>query len=188
MPLAVLSSIIAPKQLQILADLARNTPFGHFAEIGVFKGGSAFYLYKTALERGNDLHLFDTFCGTPYHTAGLDRHQIDEEFSAKDTPRIIQELMPTAKLHIGTYPETHPVGLAAPEGLAFVHCDCDQYLSYKAVIEKMWPLLVSGGIMLFDDYPYLAGAKAAVEERFNFHSLRKAGERYYAIKPGLGYV
>ena len=87
--------------------------------------------------------------------------------------------MPRAELHIGVYPETHPAGL---RDLAFVHCDCDQYLSYRAVIDRMWSLVVPGGFLLFDDYPYLKGAKRAVEESFEPAALQKAGQRFFVQK------
>ena len=37
------------------------------AEVGVYKGGSAWFIAKVADERGVDLHLFDTFTGIPFH-------------------------------------------------------------------------------------------------------------------------
>ena len=174
-----LRSIIAPPQVAALAELARSAPEGGFAEIGVFHGGSAQVLYGIAQSQGRELHLFDTFEGTPFFTPGLDRHKIDKEFADAAAPEIIRKSMPGAYLHIGVYPDTHPAGLA---NLAFVHCDCDQYLSYRAVIDRMWPLLVPGGIMLFDDYPYLAGAKKAVEESFLLGELRPCGGRFYTLK------
>lgn len=173
-------SIVSAAQLDALAALARRAPEGDFAEVGVYQGGSAYVLYKIAITRGSDLHLFDTFSGTPVFTEGLDKHKIDREFAAEEAPQRLRQVMPMAKFYIGIYPQTHPENLPP---LAFVHCDCDQYLSVKAVIDHMWPLLVPGGIMIFDDYPYLLGAKRAVEEVFPPKDLRLAGQRYYAVKP-----
>ena len=174
-------SIVAPMQLAANARLAAVTPPGDFAEIGVFRGGSAATLYPIALTQGRTLHLFDTFTGTPYHTDGLDKHEIDGEFAAPDAEAQIRAQMPKAKLYVGIYPDTHP---AAMPPLAFIHCDCDQYTSYKAVIAKMWPLLVPGGVLLFDDYPYLEGAKRAVEEHFALDALRRCHQRFYVVKSG----
>jgi O-methyltransferase len=140
-------------------------------------------LYELALRQGRELHLFDTFTGTPFFTEGLDKHKIDAEFADEDAPKRIRRVMPMAHLYVGIYPDTHPIGL---QNLAFIHCDCDQYLSYRAVIDELWPLVVRGGIMLFDDYPYLNGAKKAVEESFAKNMLQKAGERFYVIKDAAG--
>jgi O-methyltransferase len=177
----MLPSIVTPAQLDAMVKLALMAPPGDFAEVGVYQGGSAQRLYGAALSQGRRLHLFDTFTGTPYYTEGLDHHKINDEFCAPcGTIENIREMMPFARLYVGRYPETHPHDLGP---LAFVHVDCDQYLSYRAVIGKMWPLLVPGGIMLFDDYPYLEGAKRAVEEKFDPRDLRVCHSRNYMVKP-----
>lgn len=177
--MTIFTSIVGEQQLKAMQELAATMPPGCFCEVGVFKGGSAYKLYEVALASGRDLHLFDTFTGTPYHVPELDHHKIDGEFFAPETVEKIIYDMPMAKVHIGVYPETHPEGL---KDIAFVHCDCDQYDSYKAVIGRMWPLVVPGGIMLFDDYPYLKGAKQAVEETFAREDLRLCLSRHYVVK------
>ena len=177
--LKVLASIVNPQQLVAMANLAEATPDGAFVEVGVYHGGSAYHLYEVAVKQSRELHLFDTFTGTPYFTEGLDKHKIDEEFADRDAPKHISHLMPLATLHVGIYPDTHPNDLAP---IAFIHCDCDQYLSYCAVIQHLWPLVVSNGILLFDDYPYLDGAKKAVEENFSVNELRQCLGRYYVVK------
>lgn len=176
----MLPSIVAPAQLVANARLAASAPPGDFAEVGVFHGGSAEMLYRVARVQKRGLHLFDTFTGTPCSILGLDKHQVDAEFAAPEAEARIRAQLPEAKLYVGIYPETHPAALPP---LAFVHCDCDQYASYIAVIDHMWPLVVPGGILLFDDYPYLGGAKQAVEERFAKADLRLCLQRYFVVKP-----
>lgn len=172
-------SIISPIQLYSMVELAAASPPGCWVEVGVYKAGSAAALYQVAQVQGRDLHLFDTFTGTPWNVDGLDKHLVDREFATEATPDLIRAFMPEARLHIGVYPDTHPDDL---HDVAFVHCDCDQYQSYRAVIDNLWPLVVPGGIMLFDDYPYLLGAKQAVEESFEFARLRLCNHRYYVQK------
>jgi O-methyltransferase len=174
-----LPSIVAPGQIEALVGLAASTPQGCFVEVGVYMGGTASYLYQIALSQHRDLYLFDTFKGTPFCVEGLDRHRIDKEFASESTPMLIEQFMPEAKVYIGVYPETHPIEL---KDIAFVHCDCDQYESYRAVIEHLWPLVIDGGVLYFDDYPYLAGAKKAVEEKFTIGSIRPCGARYFVLK------
>ena len=176
----MLPSIVAPAQLVANARLAAMTPPGDFAEVGVFHGGSAEMLYRVARVQHRGLHLFDTFTGTPCSIDGLDKHKVDAEFAAPGAEARIRAAMPEARLYVGVYPDTHPI--AMPK-LAFVHCDCDQYESYIAVITRMWPLVVPGGVLLFDDYPYLAGAKRAVEEHFAVADLKLCLQRYFVVKP-----
>ena len=172
-------SIISRPNLDAMAALALSMPEGDFVEVGVYHGGSASVLYKIALEQGRGLHLFDTFSGTPVFTEGLDHHKIGSEFADLSAPMKIATMMPMAKLYIGVYPDTHPKAL---KNVAFIHCDCDQYISYCSVIDYMWPLVVPNGAMLFDDYPYLHGAKQAVEENFFPAQLRKCGQHFYVVK------
>ena len=176
----VIESIVAPQQLRAMADLALTAPPGAIAEVGVYKGGSAAYLYEVAQKQDRELHLFDTFTGTPVSIEGLDKHKVNDEFRPPaDTELRLRDLLPLAFIYPGVYPGTHPEDLPP---LAFIHVDCDQYDSYKAVIKYMWPLVVPGGMMIFDDYPYLAGAKKAVEEHFAAHELKKCHTRYYVVK------
>jgi len=176
----LLPSIIAPAQLNAMSALAYRAPPGAIVEVGVFGGGSAEVLYSVALEQNRELHLFDTFTGTPNYTEGLDRHRVNEEFVSPGAKDRISAILPLAHLHVGVYPETHPKDMLP---VAFIHCDCDQYLSYRAVIDHMWPHVVPGGMMLFDDYPYLAGAKRAVEETWALAELKLCFQRYYVVKP-----
>lgn len=175
----MLPSIISRPNLEAMVALAKTAPPGCFVEVGVFHGGSAQLLYEVAMMQAREIHLFDTFVGTPFYTDGLDQHKLGAEFADPEAPKNIRSLMPMAHLHVGVYPDTHPEDL---QDIAFIHCDCDQYLSYRAVIDRLWPLVVVGGFLLFDDYPYLPGAKKAVNESFALAELRKCGQHYYATK------
>jgi O-methyltransferase len=178
----VIESAVSPENRKLLVELAATAPPGCFVEVGVYKGGSAYDLYQVAQKQGRKLHLFDSFRGMPVFTNGLDAFKIGTFMVDRDTPSKLKLLMPEAELHQGIYPHTHPNDLTE---IAFIHCDCDQYLSYKAVIEHMWPLVVPGGMMLFDDYPYLGGAKKAVEEAFSQDELIKNGEHFYVKKGAI---
>ncbi len=172
-------TIVDRAQCAAMYQLALVSPPGAFAEVGVYLGGSAEYLYRAALPQGRNLHLFDTFSGMPVYTPEYDTHKIGEFEPPAGTVGRIRSLMPLAELHIGVFPETCPPDL---EPLALVHVDCDQYTSYKSVFEYLWPRLVFGGVMIFDDYPYLGGAKRAVEEHFDPSGLKTCYHRNYVVK------
>jgi len=172
-------SIVSESNLKLMCSLLEMLPDGDVVEVGVYHGGSAEWLYKSCIIQNRTLHLFDTFSGTPFWDEELDHHKPGPEFADEEAPAKIRRIMPLAKIYIGEYPKTHPQGL---NNLAFVHCDCDQYQSYRSVIDILWPLVVPGGILLFDDYPYLMGAKKAVEESFDIKDLCKCGTRFYVKK------
>lgn len=52
--------------------------------------------------------------------------------------------------------------------IAYCHLDVDLYQPYKDCLEFIWPRLVVGGVMLFDDYDAIEcpGAKKAVDDFF----------------------
>ena len=153
-------SLLSQNALCSLAFLAKRVPAGSFVEVGVYQGGSAALLYQIAVEEGRALHLFDTFCGMPI-SGPHDKHQIGD-FADCDLPKL-RRMLPAAQFHVGVFPETMP---AEMENLAFVHVDCDQYQSILDCIDRLMPLMVEGGIMLFDDYGELQSANDALAERF----------------------
>jgi hypothetical protein len=76
--------------------------------------------------------------------------------------------------------------------VAFLHLDVDLYQSYKETLEFFWPKVVSGGIVLFDEYKQpgmgdaFPGAARAIDEFFGGlkHQIQfdKSANRYYLIK------
>ena len=53
-----------------------------------------------------------------------------------------------------------------PGEIALLRLDTDQYESTKIELEVLYPLLVSGGVLIIDDYGHFHGAKKAVDEYF----------------------
>ncbi len=147
------------KRSELFALCAR-APQGKFAELGVYRGGTAWLYYQVAHQRGCELHLFDTFCGIP-EASYMDTMKKGDLADA-DLPAL-RAHMPDAHLHIGVFPETLPADLT---GFSFVHIDCDQYATCEEAIAAFWPRLVPGGILAFDDYPEFSGIRSAVDWAF----------------------
>ena len=157
-----LRSMIDPIYLTEMVEMAKATPVGCFVEVGVYRGGSAQYLYEVAESQGRTLHLFDTFSGMP-HAGELDGWRVGELMPVADDFIAIVKALPNAKIYQGVFPETLPIDF--PQ-IAFVHADADQYQSTKAICESLYPRLVPGGIILFDDYgdEKTKGCTKAVDE------------------------
>jgi O-methyltransferase len=155
-------SLVGDNVIQEMKLEAMKTPPGRFVEVGVYKGGTAWHLYEICKYQQRRLILCDTFTGIPYadQSAG-DSHKIGD---FADTSReAVEALMPEAIIVEGIFPES-----AREEdfhNIAFVHLDCDQYLSYLDSINFLLPRMVPGGVMWFDDY-CLEGAKKAVDSIF----------------------
>lgn len=154
------TSLVAPDNIARMIDLAKRTPRnGLFAEVGVYQGGTAFFLNELRLQQGRPpLHLFDTFTGIPERSE-IDFHKVGD-FNDTSLERV-QALVPDAVYHVGFFPDTLPDDLT---GFAFVHVDCDQYESVKACCLHFLPRMFPWGIIYFDDYGCLDGATKAVDE------------------------
>lgn len=167
-------SLIDEGSLGRTAELARRAPLGCFVEVGVYKGGSAWFLAEVARERGNALHLFDTFTGIPFE--GPNDGNRAGEF-ADTSADAVRAAIPDAVVHVGIFPATLPADL---HGVAFVHCDCDQFDSVRSVIDELWPRMVPGGIMVFDDVN-TRGGQAAINA--TFPERQEHAGRHYVVKP-----
>lgn len=142
---------------------------GHFAECGVYRGGTALLAALTLADvgSGRELHLFDSFAGMPKATAGVDRFRAGD--LAGTSAKAVAELLapfPFVRLHVGFIPDTF-AGLAL-DRVAWAHVDVDLYQSVREAILFLYPRLSPGGFLLFDDYgfPSCAGARRAVDEAF----------------------
>ena len=58
-----------------------------------------------------------------------------------------------------------------PSGIALLRLDTDWYESTKHELEHLYPLLVSGGVIIIDDYGHWKGAKKAVDEYIKDNNL-----------------
>lgn len=153
-------SLINIEAIGEMCLIAASTPFwGCFVEVGVYKGGSAWHLAATARRQGRALHLFDTFTGIPFKGI-LDDHEVGDFSDC--AAQAVRDAIPDAYVHVGVFPATiMAIGL---DDIAFVHVDCDQYRSVKDCISYLWPRLICGGVMLFDDWQCTRGATRAIED------------------------
>lgn len=138
---------------------------GVVVELGVYKGGSALLLHRAAPTR--HMHLFDTFSGHP----DVDRFHDDRSaqpvgrFSDTNVNDVVALFRgaPVA-IHVGVFPWSAQYWHPAPR-IVVAHIDADLYESVHAACELLYPWLVPGGVMIFDDYgfPDCPGAKRAVD-------------------------
>jgi O-methyltransferase len=142
---------------------------GAFVECGVFRGGTALLESMVISGRGSgrELHLFDSFQGMPETTEGVDAFGRGD--FASTSAQAVAELLspyPFVRMHVGFIPDTFQ-GLDL-DRIAWAHVDVDIYQSVIDSIEYIYPRLVPGGYLIFDDYGYPScpGARRAVDESF----------------------
>jgi O-methyltransferase len=154
-------SLLSDSALAELEEIAAAAPAGAFAEFGVYQGGAAVVLAAIARRQGRVLYLFDTFCGMPF-AGPKDRHPVGD--FADTSYELVRGLIPDAIMVPGVFPASLDASGLQPVPLAFVHVDADQYDSLTDAIRVFPPLMVSGGVMLFDDYGCVPGATEAVND------------------------
>ncbi len=141
---------------------------GDVAEFGVYQGGSAFFIATVMRELGMNkrLHLFDSFSGIQEQSS-LD--QAAPNSFASGGPEGVRALMSGfdgVNIVAGDIFETFAG--AGLKRLSLAHIDCDQYATTRFLCESLYPLMASGGIMMFQDYAYGAayGERVAVDAFF----------------------
>lgn len=145
-------SLLGPDRLAVLTDVVASVAHlpGDLAELGVYRGGSARAIHEVAPHRR--LHLFDTFTGLPDPDPAHDAHRnLTPGRFACDLARVAERFLGAAvTIHAGRFPDS-VAGLVLPP-LAFVHVDGDLYQTTRDALTVFWPILVPGGVMVFDDY------------------------------------
>lgn len=168
-------TVVSDDRCYVLCTLAAQAAGldGQWYECGVFQGGTAMMLARLLAEKSkksdNRLHLFDTFEGMPETDKELDLHSGGDfaNTSAEEVRERVEKLAPgQVALHQGFIPKTF-TGLEEHE-IALAHIDVDIFRSIIDCCEFIYPRLVSGGFMIFDDYGFdsCPGARKAVDEFF----------------------
>lgn len=134
---------------------------GDVADLGSYRGGSALVMRRVAPDK--DLHLVDTWEGTPYDD-DLCHHKSGEWVASLDSCRALVGNGDKTHYHKCVFPQG--VGGLKDRRFCLVYVDMDTYQATKDAIDFFWPLMVPGGKMLFDDYSWepCAGVKKAVDE------------------------
>ena len=167
-------TLVSPDRLWVLHSLARQTLAldGDFVECGVYKGGTALLFAKILGEQTpphtKKLHLFDTFQGMPEVNAEKDIHRKgDFSDTSLETVRARLAAFPWAIFHPGILPATFSA--IAESRICLAHVDVDIYEAVLNCCDRLYPKLVPGGVMVFDDYGFEScpGAREAVDQWFS---------------------
>jgi O-methyltransferase len=142
-------------ELWQLIEQCHKLPEGDYLEVGTWRGGTGALI---ACQAGDGIvHLCDTFTGVV--KAG-DRDPVYANGEHADTSeQMVRQLMASlglenVQIHQGIFPEDTGASLENRR-FRFCHIDVDVYQSAKDVYRWVWPRLVDGGLVCFDDYGFL---------------------------------
>ncbi len=147
-------------RIWILTQCARRCSRlnGNFAEFGVYRGGYAFMVLSLAdLRDDKQFFLFDTFGGIP--SSHLTQQETEEGFAgrlANTSVAYVSDFLKPWAGHIvivaGDVFETMPKTETGP--LAFCSLDLNASAPTAAALEYAHPRLVTGGMIVLDDYGF----------------------------------
>ena len=118
-----------------------------YAEFGVNQGGTINFISKSMPAR--KIHGFDSFEGLPESWFG---NQMEAgSFNNKGR---MPKVPANVSLHKGWFADTLPGWVAANSAakIALLHVDCDLYSSTKTIFDCLETQIVSGTVIVFDEY------------------------------------
>lgn len=129
---------------------------GDIAELGVYKGNSAFLLSKFARVINKKLYLFDTFQGfDEKDISGIDDYVNPNEF--QDTSlEYVKELVSTENVEYikGYFPDSL-AQVNSNINFCLVHIDCDLEKPMISALDFFYPRMIEGGFLIMHDYSSL---------------------------------
>jgi SAM-dependent methyltransferase len=143
---------------------------GDILEVGVWRGGTALVMGCAVKSTGGDsrLYLADTFAGVVKVGTRDAGYQNGEH--ADTSEEVVKALLTSQgienfELLPGIFPEQTGAGIDHVR-LRLVHIDVDIYQSARDVFDWAWSRLVTGGVVVFDDYgfPRCTGVTRLVNE------------------------
>ena len=171
-----------------------NRICGDIVECGVWKGGSMMAVTKALLalkSTERELYLYDTFAGmtapSNRDSSKFERKTTQQSFDAmqekdgtckwcfsslEETRRNVTSVgYPEQKIHFIKGPVEETIPKTIPGKIALLRLDTDFYESSKHEMVHLFPRLVSGGVLLLDDYGHWEGQRLAVDEYLSEHRI-----------------
>jgi O-methyltransferase len=148
---------------------------GSIIEVGVWRGGTGTLLAERASTCGisDTVYLCDTFTGVVKASERDSTYRGGEH--ADSSRSTVERLLSSRKLSNarileGIFPEETGCFLESAT-FRLCHIDVDVYRSARDAAEWLWPRLVVGGVIVYDDYGSqgCSGITQHVDEQISFH-------------------
>jgi O-methyltransferase len=158
------NTLLGKKRLYMLYNLACQANGSTIAEIGSYRGGSAYLIASAA--PNSAVHVFDTFEGMPETDRQKDWHKKGDFPVNNGEILSFLSRKKNISVHKGFFPTTAtPVQEST---FSLVHIDVDIYRSVTDCLEFFYPRTRTGGVLISDDYGFTScpGAKEAWDTFF----------------------
>lgn len=155
---------------------------GDFAETGTYRGYSARFLcdYLGFNDTGRRFFLYDLF----EHNESVPRHAMTahgESLYGEVVDRF--KSYPGVQVIKGRVPDSF--GQGEPEKIAFLHIDLNSAEAEISVLDRFFDRIVPGGMIVFDDYGWMAYAR---QKEFEDAWLAQRGYQIMEMPTGQGLL
>ena len=152
----------------------------NFVECGVADGLSAFYALREIKENNlptYKMHLFDSW--GPMREEDLLKSEIESknrysELKLIETKNNLKEFKDSIIYYQGYIPESFEQDPKPPSSIVYMHIDLNSTKPTIDCLNHFFPKLISGGVILFDDYGWN-----------NHKDTKHAVDEFFADKPGI---
>lgn len=175
---------------QAVLNTKNNNLDGDFVECGVWRGGNIllFKLLNDFYNLNKNIFAYDTYEGmTPPQDIDITSSGVSAETLMKNTKKKDEKHnihcfseLDQVKNNILLYSNLNNINFVKgpvektlfnennlPNKISILRLDTDFYNSTKIELERLFPRVVSGGVLIIDDYGFWKGARKAVDEYFN---------------------
>ena len=178
-------SMIPVARLEAIAKIAQQVAVhGALVECGVWNGGSAAVLASASHHPGRHVWLFDSWEGLP-QPSNDDGRQALAKYKSRDGQLCVGDIRQPALafaaagvtdnvLHLrqGWFDNTLDKASSEIGDIAILHIDADWHDSVTKCLRVFYPLVVTGGLVIIDDYGHWLGCQLAVDEYFSGTEMR----------------
>jgi O-methyltransferase len=188
----------SPERIYALCEAVRylvtNQIPGDFVECGVWRGGSMMAVALTLLslnDQSRKLYLYDTFDGmtepSDYDISitgdSAKKMLISSSKAQDDSIWCFAGIEDVKKAVLGTKYNPNNIHFIqgkvedtipsnSPSSIALLRLDTDWYESTYHELVHLYPSLISGGVIIIDDYGHWQGARKAVDEYLSKHNIK----------------
>ena len=155
---------------------------GDFAEFGVYTGTGI----KTVIDYLGGVKFPKTFWGYDYFDSNPDG-DLDFKDNDKNFFKFVQNRFknyPQVKLIKGFVPDSFQLGM--PDSLAYMHIDMNNHKGELAVLDALFDRVVSGGIIILDDYEWSGRYREQKQKEDQWFDKRQY--RIFPLPTGQGLI
>jgi len=167
--------------IRYIARFVKTTKF-NFCECGVAEGMSAFFALKeicvnNRIGKNFSMHLYDAWDAMKKENLLVSELSNVGRYAQLDinvTKKNLFEFKENLTFHQGYIPDSFQQPPDPPKSIVYLHIDLNSSKPTRSALEFFYPRLVSGGIILFDDYGWIG-----------YEDTRKIVDEFFDDKAGI---